>query len=275
MNLLATFVDSLSREGAVHHIFGEQSYRVEGSFSGSVSHDILSLSEEPLYQVLVLVCMVFYFVWLYRYINKQGFASFVGAASAITNSRKVGVHAGSSSRRLGDTVLLWGLIVGIYVLFITKILEVSDGVTYVGSSGLANGRMITQHISQMGMSVWMGGIVVSFVWAMGWSIVVLYLADILSRSGTIFRSIFALRSQMLLYSVIYLMPIILLCAFGAYDSLRFYFALLMVTIFTLVYIIRTFLLFRTKKISILLWILYLCAVEIFPITLAWAFFTRS
>ncbi len=45
-------------------------------------------------------------------------------------------------------------------------------------------------------------------------------------------------------------------------------------ILTLIYIYKTFMLFLSKKVSVLHTILYLCGVEIFPITLVWGFFCR-
>ncbi len=275
MNLLSTFVDTLSREGTALHIFGEHSVRAVHAEDAIVGGRTVALSEDPLYQILVLVFLFFYFVWIYGYFNKRGFKSFVGTASAFDTNREEGVHTGASRRRVGDVALLWSLIIGVFLLFVTKVVEVTEGVAFALFPHLVDGEGVTMQISQVGLDRWMMTIVIGFFGSMLWSIGALYIADRLSRSGTILRAILELRSKMLLYSVIYLMPCVLLCAFGAYDSLRFYLALIMVVIFTLGYLIRSFLLFQSKKISILLWILYLCTVEIFPATLVWSIFTRS
>lgn len=275
MNLLSTFVDTLSRDGVTRHIFGEGSQRVVDNSELLTVGRGVALSNEPLFEILVLIILIFYIIWIYRYFNKQGFKSFVDAGSAITQSREEGVHTGGSSRRVGDIVMLWSLILGLYALFITKIIEVIDGILFTHFADLVGFDPMTEHIAGVGLELWMVVILCGFFASMFWSLGIIYFCDKLSRRGNIFRPILVLRSQMLLYSVIYLMPSILLCVFGAYDSIRFYVALIMVVIFTIIYLIRSFLLFHSKKISILLWILYLCAVEIFPASLVWSIFTRS
>ncbi len=275
MNILSTFVDTLTREETARHIFGAESEQVAHEAILYNDGGVVSLSEEPLYQIVVLVCLVFYLIWIYRYIAKHGFKAFVGAASAIKENHNSGVHM-SSRFRMGDYVLQWSLILGIYILFITKVLEVAEGVAFSHFESFVDRAVpVTRLISEVGLNLWMGVILIGFFGSMVWSISTLYLADLLARRRSVFGEILQLKSRMLLYSVIYLMPCILLCAFGAYDSLRFYLALFMVIIFSLTYLIRSFLLFQSKKISILLWFLYLCAVEIFPITLVWSIFTRS
>lgn len=275
MNLLTTFVDTLSRDEVTRHIFGSDSQLVTDTTIKIPEPHGVALTNEPLFEILVLVMLLFYFVWIYRYFNKKGSSAFVGAASAITNLRKEGVHTGGSRRRIGDVVMLWSLILGLYMLFITKIIEVTDGLLLTHFSEMVDGESITEYIANVGLDIWMLVVMGGFFASMLWSILIMYVSDKLSKRGNIFRPILELKSQMLLYSVIYLMPVILLSAFGAYNSIRFYLALSMVGIFTITYLIRSFLLFTSKKISILIWILYLCAVEIFPATLVWSFFTRS
>ncbi len=275
MTFLSTSLDSLTRESAALHIFGEQSRRVEYLAQRAGDGEFVAISEDIWFQLFVILSVVFYFVWIHRYINKQRFRPFVGVASAITKGREHGVHTGASRRRLGDIVLLWGLVVGIYVLFLTKSVEVADGVVLSYFDGFTSWRSITHQISEAGLNLWMLVVIVGFFFSMFWSIGILSLANKFSHRHTIYRPVLELRSQMLLYSVIYLMPFIILCSFGSYDSLRFYFALILVSIFTAIYLIRSFLLFQSEKISILLWILYLCTVEIFPATLVWALFVRS
>ncbi len=275
MNLLSIFVDSLSRDQITRHIFGEGSVRGVDDTEVVEMSRVVSLSNEPLYEIMVLIILLFYLVWVYRYFNKKGFKTFVGTASAITKSGEEGVHVGGSSRRIGDVVMLWSLILGIYALFITKIIEVVDGIAFRYFADGIEGEPMTRYIWDVGLEIWMVVVVVGFFFSMFWSLGVTYMCNHFSRLGNLFRPILELRSKMLLYSVIYLMPFILLCSFGAYDSIRFFIALIMVTIFTITYLIRSFLLFHSKKISILLWILYLCAVEIFPATLVWSIFTRS
>ncbi|MFI3288901.1 MAG: DUF4271 domain-containing protein [Rikenellaceae bacterium] len=275
MNLLSTALDSLSRDSLARHIFGEASRRAVQGVADSGQGSVVELTEMPLYQFLVLICLVFYFAWIYGHINRRGFKSFVGTGSAFTKSSEHGVHTGSGSHRVGDFILLWVLILGIYVLFLTKFLEVVDGVSFNYFSNILGGFSFTQHIERSGLGLWMLVVVVGFFLSIAWSAAMLYIADKISRKQSMLIAVFELRSKMLLYSVIYLMPCILLCSFGSYDSLRFYLALIMVLIFTVIYLIRSFLLFQSKKISILLWILYLCGVEIFPATLVWALFVRS
>ena len=75
---------------------------------------------------------------------------------------------------------------------------------------------------------------------------------------------------------IILAPIILLFALSPLGSDTIWAGLLTAgwLITFLLYLRETFALFISKKVSILLWILYLCAVEIFPVTLLWLLVVR-
>lgn len=75
---------------------------------------------------------------------------------------------------------------------------------------------------------------------------------------------------------IILAPVILLFALSPLGSDTIWAGLLTAgwLITFLLYLRETFALFISKKISILLWILYLCAVEIFPVTLLWLLVVR-
>ncbi len=69
----------------------------------------------------------------------------------------------------------------------------------------------------------------------------------------------------------------IICYALAHGSAQQFF--LYIIVFTLVavasvYVFETFLLFMAKKVSVLHTILYLCAVEVFPVTLLWGFFYR-
>ncbi len=61
---------------------------------------------------------------------------------------------------------------------------------------------------------------------------------------------------------------------GTVQEVFMYITVIQIVAIALMYFIKTFLLFLTKKVSLLHTILYLCAVEIFPITLVWGFFCR-
>ena len=75
---------------------------------------------------------------------------------------------------------------------------------------------------------------------------------------------------------IILAPVILLFALSPLGSDTIWAGLLTAgwLITFLLYLRETFALFISKKVSILLWILYLCAVEIFPVTLLWLLVVR-
>ncbi len=61
---------------------------------------------------------------------------------------------------------------------------------------------------------------------------------------------------------------------GVVQSVFSYIVIIQFIMAMLLFLFETFILFLSKKVSLLHTILYLCAVEIFPVTLIWGFFCR-
>ncbi len=262
--------DSTSRTSPANYIFGEASQlvrSVESTDGGYMS----VLTNTTLFEVTLLVVLLLYLIWLGRYVARGEFVSFQRAS--YSRSTFIGDLESqlSSGGKIGDNVILCTLIVAIYVIFLTRIVEAIESLKL--SSFFYDGSL-SSHILDFGLERWMVMVAVGFIAIMVWSFAVFSAAGYLSHSNDLCRDVMRLKMRMLYSSVIFLMPWIVLSALRGGSDLFFYISMVFVGIFTLIYLIRSFLLFTSKKISILHWILYLCGVEIFPVTLIWAFFTR-
>lgn len=113
--------------------------------------------------------------------------------------------------------------------------------------------------------------------------VVLYQRAILRTIGAItlnqafVAQLIQLRRTCFALIVVITAPVLLLFVLCPADSGRFwfYFLLLESALTIILYIKKSLDLFLSKNFSILLWFLYLCAVEFFPISLLWLLITRG
>ena len=86
----------------------------------------------------------------------------------------------------------------------------------------------------------------------------------------------ALKFNYLALSVVFLCPLILLFLLASPDTghILSFGILILGGALLLLYLKESLMLFLSKKISILHWFLYLCAVEIFPVSFVWLSLTR-
>ncbi len=270
--VVGNIADTLSREEIARFIFGDDSRlslasEVGRGVAASPSGGVVSLSQLLSYEIVVVVCVVLYICWIFRYTTQHN-------ANTVHQSLFLRGDGTSSENysELRDIMLSWSLVVALSIILSTRFVDwvnSSDYLPYFSSFNLV-GRII-----DIGYEMWIMGVAAVFVFSMFWCAAVAYIISFFSRSQHLFLAIMNFRSQMVLLSVLFLLPVILISAFEADDSAVAYLAVFSILTMLWVYLFRSFLLFTSQKISILQWILYLCTVEIFPITLIWAFFTRS
>ncbi len=267
-------VDSLelmreaSRRSALDDIFGAGSRLVE---SHGVREDVtMTLVDLPLYETAVVVCLLLYIVWIIRHTS-------YGVGNMLRSSVILGGKLGRSSeagykRRVRDLILSWCLIVGLAIILSTRVL---DWVSRSEMSHYISPFNITEYIISIGFEYWCAGMVAAFLGSLIWGSMITYMSRLIFRNKAFFREIMQLKGSMMLMSVLWMLPVVLISSFEDDNSFLVYLTLFEVVILCGVYLFRSFSLFTAQKISILQWFLYLCTVEIMPITLAWAFFTRS
>ncbi len=109
-----------------------------------------------------------------------------------------------------------------------------------------------------------------------YQIIVIYIISIITRNREFREHILQLKAIIFTIFVMVATPAILCFAAGGnlWRELIVYIAGAVGVVTLLLYIYEYFLLFLSKKVSIFHTFLYLCTVEIFPITLIWGYFNR-
>ncbi|MFI3305019.1 MAG: DUF4271 domain-containing protein [Rikenellaceae bacterium] len=222
-------------------------------------------NDESSYQVAVLITLLLYLLWVVRSISNVDMSNF-----RVTNPFSDSAPSGGlgESSRVGDVVLEWGLVTAMVALFVTRIVDVSQQFNPLCAE-FASG------VISLGVWHWLamlcGGFAISMVW--GWC--VLHFMGYILRCEWIGRDVLLIKSRLLLNAVIWLLPILLMSTLELSEFFMTYIAATVTIFFIVIYLFRTFFLFRSQKISILHWILYLCSVEFMPITLMWVFFAEK
>lgn len=98
----------------------------------------------------------------------------------------------------------------------------------------------------------------------------------ITLSQPITSQLIALKFNYLALTVVFLCPLVLLFLLSPSDTglILSYGILATGAVVLLLYLKESLMLFLSKKISILHWFLYLCAVEIFPVSLVWLTLTK-
>ncbi len=272
MNLLTTppavaqAMDSLSRSSSVErYIFGEGSSVVsqaEVVCGEAIRHDYIT--DEIGYKVIIILFIITYFIWIGRSLSNRANSSFRISNPFAKISESEGLV---KSAKIGDVILDWSLVVVLSMLFTTRMVEMTQPY-YTNMVDLA------VHVNNLGAWLWMLLIATVFLAMLLWGSFIVAAGCYLMRRETMIRELFTLKSRMLKMSVVWVLPLVLLSSLEQENLVISYLVVLVAVMFVGIYIYRSCSLFMAQKISILHWILYLCAVEIFPITLIWAYFVR-
>ncbi|MFR9564636.1 MAG: hypothetical protein SNG14_03785 [Rikenellaceae bacterium] len=298
--------DTLSRVELLRSVFGEESVRggaeavvqrgdsligaVDGaglsivergaelSIVESGADGVVMLADTPLFYIVTMVTIFIYFIWMIRYISHRQRGDY---------SEERWIYGDDDDRRtagfsvhLSDVVLSLAIMMGLITLVISGLSDwvlsgVSSGALgdFVAEDG-ALVRILTRvrivGIEQLMIAV-ASYLLLSTVW--------FALIYILSRSSVERdrwgHQIVKLKSQFILPIMLFFVPFVALAALiEGCEPLRYIVVVELVILIPL-YLLRSFLLFAAQKISILQWFLYLCTVELLPITVIWALFFRS
>ncbi|MFI3282799.1 MAG: DUF4271 domain-containing protein [Rikenellaceae bacterium] len=241
-------------------VFGEGSTLSQATTMAGL-HDTPSsvdaIVTNPIYIIIAVAFSLLYLIWL-PHIIKGGQIKW----SQLKPHRHVD---GSEERyvvgrqRLGMVVASWSLAITFFALF--------------------SGRVVAQYIDSVDTfdSVeWMVGAIAAIIAVALYEWAILKVGGYLSLNIEFVKKIFSMKRQLMVLCIIFASPLFIMCGVASYKQGEWILQLSMIVgiVFLVAFIRQSFLLFMRQKISILHWFLYLCGVEILPLTFLWAFSAR-
>lgn len=264
-------IDSLTYEGppvAAAEVFGARSTLVPPVFSPAPPPRPLTAS--PALQLFVLLLAMAYLTLLYR--NATDLRAFVVRAvrEKSDNSRSSDeAMSGGFSHLLNAATLIGLFLIGLLVVRCDAWLGVSPGASL--GVGLPIERL--PHTGALLLCL-LAGVAVAGVFL--FEIVALRIAGAVILSAGFARQIVALKRTCFALTVLVAAPLVLLFALTPPQTGRgwFWAIICVAALTTVLFLMKLLRLFLVKKISILYWFLYLCTVEVFPISLLWLLTVR-
>lgn len=253
-----TVADSLQgasggRDTAAVHIFGPRSsLTMQEPPSAESPHGAGYLTGNPAFPVIVLLCFMGYCLLISRF--KGYFAEALGI-----------FRGGSSADKLRDTQN------SVFDRFIRSSLSLFSlmlAVMVVKCADLAAGERIAALLPQW--SVGLAGIGVWAVLVLIWLFqgVLLRAAGYLTMSVDFTNALIGIRKMVFATGCVSFVPVMLILSM--WDGMSAWTFSLLLTILIgcvlIILLVRSYILFMGQNISILYWILYLCGVEIFPVS---------
>lgn len=249
----------------VKHIFGRWSHITESFYDiDALGDNFVQLNEMDGYEMMIIIFVALYLIYIGRTLSNRSGVSFriSNPFAKITEAEGLG-----GSLRIGDLLLDWAMVVVMLVLFTSRMVDLLY--PYFRPIGA-----LALRIFDIGVILWMVGVGIAFVITLIYGILNTAIMTSLLRREGMMRGFTLTKSRLLHIAVVWIFPILLLSAMEGENLFFTYIAIIQIVIFIGIYLFRSLLLFTSQKISILHWILYLCAVEIFPLSLWWAFFVR-
>lgn len=266
MNHIADSLSVASRHiEDLNHIYGAHSSYVGEVTSGGLSmvEGGAPISLDLSYSIAVVVLMLLYLIWIGRSLANISNARFKISNPFAPIKSQDGIIAGTT--RFGDLALDWSLVVALCALFITKTLDIFQ-------YHIPRFAELTVRITNLGIWLWMAYVSVAFLALIVWGIIQTEVLGHIFKDKNFAVAITTIKSRMLNMAVVWLLPIVLLSALEIRFFAASYLSVAVALMFGALFLYRTFSLFRARKISILHWFLYLCAIEIFPMTLIWGIY---
>lgn len=213
-----------------------------------------SLTESPVFQSFVLILAIAYALLIYN--NMNDICILFNRAS----------HDTANSYRLSDDQRNSGFSRFLNITTIIGLLFL--GVISVKYSDVLLPSALLETLSEGAVLVMTIATVVIFMFVVTYQWLLLRLTGAIILAQPLFSQLIQLKRGYLALTVIVVSPILLLFSLCPKDTgmVWFYSATALLIITTMLFLKETLLLFISKKISILHWFLYLCAVEIFPIS---------
>ena len=208
------------------------------------------------YNALVLIAMGVYVYSIYLY-----YEDVIAMFSSVFRSKVLSSH-GVRERR--QSIIFYG--------FLGKLLLL--GVLFVGvlSLGVVVRGGTENWLGSMQEALWMPVVVIVALAAlMLVQHTILYTIGWVTRSQAVVKSMLQMRTVYFVFITIVVAPILILAQMGwmgVYEG-WLYVGCALAAISVLLYLKESLSLFISKKVSILHWILYLCTVEVLPLSFLW------
>jgi hypothetical protein len=241
-------------------VYGTLSEPVAGRLIGGAAEQS-PLVGNVWFQIITLVAVGLYCLMIYYY-REQARLCLKGIFTFKTEDRFMGEHGHLYNNFIALAVMLCTLSVAIAL---TKELAVWIDPPVVASA-----------------PKWAVPLVSGVLWAVVAVVLLVQWAFLKAAGGFTFSGKFAgavteIKNTHLAVTTLFLTPAILLWTGvnPVWDTIMFWAIVMEGTLLLVSFVFRTFLLFVGQKVSLLVWILYLCAVEIFPIALVWTLVAKN
>lgn len=212
------------------------------------------LTDNIVFKLSVIVCFIAFCLLTYLF-RGQIFALFSVFRGTVSTEKMIG------QSRVFDIFLNWTVTLGLLVL----------GMTTIKFVEIAAWQQIAEVVPE-----WAPYLMVPAAWGLcalifGYQFVVLKIAGGLTLSTIFTFRLFYLKKIILALTTILLTPVFLVfvLSHGKSTEILSWIMFFIVGSMVIFLIFRTFIFFIRQNLSISLWFLYLCAVEIFPASLIW------
>lgn len=221
------------------------------------------LTDEVSFQGLVLLLSVIFGLLLYQYPNDIR-ALIARVAFERRQSERSSEETGNAgfTRFLNIALVLGILFAGVSAVRLCDRPEIGPALLREAGGGVS--LLLTLGVALASLLFYLYGILL------------LRIVGGVTLTGPFVTQLIRIKRGYAALGAVSLAPVVLLFALSPLGSDAVWISLLAAGLFItfLLYLRETFALFISKKVSILHWILYLCAVEIFPVSLLWQLVVR-
>lgn len=258
---IAPRTQAAPRDTTTHAVYGELSTPVRTQYGTPVDRP---LTDDTLFQGFVLLLGITYTLLIY--------SNIIDVRTLL--HRVFRDHATNAEERRFDDPSS-----GRYVRFIHTMAVI--GMLFIGVSVVKYGQPLIELLPFEGapiVAVLASGLTVSalFLLVAGYQWILLRTVEALTLTQPLVGQLRQLRTLYFAAVTVLAAPTLLLLALCPPHTGKLWFALIVIelSVTLFLYIKETLVLFLSKKVSILHWILYLCSVELFPVSLLWLLAVR-
>lgn len=218
------------------------------------------LTANPLFQCFVLALAVIYTLLICHHTDEIYTLFARSPLDAISGKRTIDTHSGGEQTQFLNFIGMTGLLlIGVLCVKCMDLLLPPQPLPFfatIGISLIASAALLIIALVQVGT---------------------LHLIGAVTYSSEFTRELIYLKRTIFAMMAIAVTPALLFFALSPAETefIWIYIIIAEAIMALLVFLRRSFLLFMYKKISILHWFLYLCTIEIFPISLLWLLLVRT
>jgi hypothetical protein len=238
-------------------VYGRSSELVRNPLSEALAEQ-LPLVGNPWFQILILVVLVLYCLMIYFY-RAQVRLCLKEVFTLKAKNRFAAEHGNLYNSFIALALVLCALTGGIAL---TKSIA-------AWADPVAIARVPQWTVPLVSIVMW--AVVMTVQWGL------LKAAGNFTFSGKFTGTITEIKNAHMAAVAVIVTPAVLLCSGvnPVWDGVMLWLMAAEAAVLVISFILRTFLLFVGQKVSRLVWILYLCAVEIFPIALVWTLAAKN